>query len=317
MRCMESENKVVSIVVPVYNREGTLVRCLDSIAAQAGVERYCLVLVDNNSRDRSMAVMRQWASENAALGVSLLTESRQGASVARNAGLAVVTTPYVMFFDSDDVMLPGHLKRLLDGIAAHRQADVLCWDILCELPDGRKYRAQCDPSNIVYNQIIGSVLSTQRYAAKTDFIRGIGGWDGELPGWNDYELGVRVALSRPAIVKLADPEGRPLVRTYFTDNSITGATFSSAPAKWEMALEKIEAEVMAGCPAAVSLVGYRRAVLAGLYAREGAQDEGRRLLASAPTSGFGRRKAWLVYTFTRVFGRGARLVASPFLPKHF
>ena len=100
---MMTENHA-SIVVPVYNRATAIVRCLDSIAMQRGVEAFSVIVVDNNSTDGSAAAVSAWHDAHSEIDLMQVTETRQGAAAARNKGLNMVTTPYVMFFDSDDEM---------------------------------------------------------------------------------------------------------------------------------------------------------------------------------------------------------------------
>lgn len=300
---------LISIVVPVYNRESTLERCLDSMAAQTGIGQCHIIMVDNNSSDMSVEVIRKWSSRHPSIALELVTEPRRGAAIARNTGLDRVTTPYVMFFDSDDEMMQGHIARIINGINCNPEADLFGWDVLCELPDGRSYKAPFLCRRPMRDHLIHSSVSTQRIAVRTDFIRAVGGWDATLTGWDDFELGVRLVARHPVIVRIPDADGRPLVRTYYSDNSITGSTFSTAPRKWEDALDRIEETLAKADPAELATVAYRRAALAGLYAREKATDQARRLLAIAVAPGFGRIKSKIVYMTARHAGRGTRLMA--------
>lgn len=305
---------LVTIIVPVYNREATIIRCLDSIVNQRGIDRFELILVDNNSTDNTVEKIKQWIKRNPNLKSKLISERRQSAGAARNAGLELVATPYVMFFDSDDEMLQGHLERLLKGISQNPDADIIGWDTICQLPDMRWYGASFKCDRPMFSHLINSSLATQRYAAKARFFKSAGGWDSALPGWNDLELGVRLVSLKPKMVKLSDPADGPLVKTYFTSNSITGSSFSATPTKWESALDKIEKTVAERCPDELYLVAFRRAVLAGIYAREGAGTDARRLLKTATAKKFGKIKARAVYETARVFGRGTRLLASLLFP---
>ena len=98
----------ITIVVPVYNREYLLQRTLDSIACQS-VAPAKIVLVDNASSDSSLEMMHRWAEKITSCEVKVCVETKKGAAAARNRGLREVDSDFVMFFDSDDVMLPGHV----------------------------------------------------------------------------------------------------------------------------------------------------------------------------------------------------------------
>ncbi len=302
-------DKIAAIVIPVYNRAHTIVRCLDSIAMQKGIDRFELIIVDNASTDNSEATVQEWSAAHPEITLQLLTHSKRGAAGARNRGLEAVTEPYVLFFDSDDVMLPGHLDRLVQAIDTYPETDIFGWDITCELYDGRLYRAPFISKNALFNHLTITTFATQRFAARTDLVRSAGGWDGDLSGWDDYELGNRLLLQSPSVMKLKDSY-QPLVMTYFTEDSITGRRFSPTPEKWEVALDRIEESLRDARPDLLKVVAFRRAVLAGIYAREGASEESRRLLSKATAPGFGRAKALFCHTFIRTLGRGAGLLSK-------
>lgn len=306
-------DKLVTIVIPVYNRETTIIRCLDSIAGQRSLYYFSLIIVDNNSTDGTIKAIKSWSGNHPDIPISLIYEKQQGAAAARNAGLAEVSTPYVLFFDSDDEMLPGHLDRLICGITARPDADILGWDICCELPNKKLYTAIFACDNPLRDHMIYSSMSSQRFAAKTDFVRRSGCWDSSLSGWDDLELGARLTAHNPRMVKLPDSDGKQLVKTYFSEDSITGSSYSASPEKWETALDRIEKTISALKPSELKLVAFRRAALAGLYARENADTDARRLLTQATAKGFGKAKARAVYETARVFGRGTRILASIFL----
>ena len=313
---MMTENHA-SIVVPVYNRATAIVRCLDSIAMQRGVEAFSVIVVDNNSTDGSAAAVSAWHDAHSEIDLMQVTETRQGAAAARNKGLNMVTTPYVMFFDSDDEMRQGHLERLIKGIDKNPMADILGWNMLYVLPTGRNYLTKFITAKPIYNHLTRVILATENYAVKTDFIKKAGGWDGGLRGWDDYELGVRLLLCDPAMAKLDNDSDDPLVCPRFSEDSITGRLFSTDPGKWEKALDRIEDNLKEKCPEALYWVGYRRAVLAGMYAREGAAAEASRLLAAAPCGKLSRPKARICYEVTRLMGKGARHAAALMLPTNF
>lgn len=222
----------ITIVIPVYNRAHTIGRTLDSIDAQS-VRPAHVVLVDNNSSDGSMAVMKAWADRRRDY-VTVLSEHVPGACAARNCGLRAVTTEWTMFFDSDDVMLPDHVADFTQAIARHPGADVIGRDILTRFIDGTTRRLYFHAGrNAMFHHIFRGCLSTQRIIACTSLFRKVGGWTQGLPGWDDYELGVRLLLNTADIVAIG---GNPSVITYQQEQSISGLDFSSHPERWEESL---------------------------------------------------------------------------------
>lgn len=305
----------LTVVVPVYNRADIVGRTLDSLAAQT-LRPLTLVLVDNNSTDGSLSVLERWAAarRSPSLDVSVLSETLPGAAAARNRGLEAVTTPYVMFFDSDDFMAPGLTAAVMRAFDRPSHPDIVTWDIDIELPGGtlRRQRADVRPSRLMFNALVHGKLSTARYAARTELVRRAGGWDTTVRAWDDMELSVRLLLENPVVGRLGTDA--PQVTALFTPGSITHTTMSQVPdPRLEHALDCCTASLArAGRSAALRWVDYRRALLAAEYARAGATAQARRLLAdikSAP-----RWVYRLLNLKHRLYRRGTHLLA-PF-PRH-
>jgi len=103
----------VSIIVPVYNVERYLSRCLDSLLGQT-LKDLEVICVDDGSADGSGAILDDCARRDAR--VRVVHQANGGVSVARNAGLALVASPYVMFCDPDDWTEPTWCEELLNAI---------------------------------------------------------------------------------------------------------------------------------------------------------------------------------------------------------
>lgn len=99
---------LISIVIPVYNAEKTLERCVDSVLQQS-LSDYEAILIDDGSKDRSGAICDQYASTDQRIRV--VHQSNCGVSCARNAGIEVAHGTYITFLDSDDWIAPTHLEQ--------------------------------------------------------------------------------------------------------------------------------------------------------------------------------------------------------------
>lgn len=94
-----TRNPKVSVVIPVYNVEGYLRQCLDSIVNQT-LRDIEIVCVDDGSTDSSPAILADYAAKDPR--VKVVTRKHTNAGAARNAGMAVATGEYLGFVDSDD-----------------------------------------------------------------------------------------------------------------------------------------------------------------------------------------------------------------------
>lgn len=100
-----------SVIIPVYNSEKTLARCLDSLVCQNRADVQ-LIVVNDGSRDGSEAIIREY--EKKYPGILYISQENAGVSRARNAGLDRVAGEYVTFVDSDDYVT-GDYFASLDG----------------------------------------------------------------------------------------------------------------------------------------------------------------------------------------------------------
>lgn len=117
--CNESEK--ISVIVPVYNAEAYLRRCLESILAQTH-ENFELILVDDGSRDQSGAICDEYARRDSR--VTVVHQENGGPSSARNAGLDLAAGDWVTFVDSDDY-IDADLCEYLLSLAEKHGADIV------------------------------------------------------------------------------------------------------------------------------------------------------------------------------------------------
>ena len=96
---MEIEKEKISVIIPVYNVEKYLKRCLDSVINQT-YKNLEIILVDDGSTDNSGKICDEYAKNDKRIIV--IHKENGGVSVARNIGLDICTGDYVNFIDSDD-----------------------------------------------------------------------------------------------------------------------------------------------------------------------------------------------------------------------
>ncbi len=106
-------NTMISVVVPVYNAEKFLERTVASIQAQTDPDLE-IILVNDGSGDGSLALCRRLEKEDARIRV--IDQENQGVSVARNAGVQAARGEWISFVDSDDLLYPGMLAALREGM---------------------------------------------------------------------------------------------------------------------------------------------------------------------------------------------------------
>lgn len=101
----------ISVIVPVYNVENKIRRCIDSILAQTFTD-FELILVDDGSPDNSGVICDEYAKKDSRIRV--IHQENKGASAARNTGINEANGKYIGFVDSDDYVDSNFLKTLYD-----------------------------------------------------------------------------------------------------------------------------------------------------------------------------------------------------------
>lgn len=310
---LPDQQPLLTIVIPVYNRIGMVEDTLRSIEAQT-LRPLRVVLVDNGSTDGSMEVLVRWKQRAATpdFHITLLEESRPGACAARNRGLREVDTPYVMFFDSDDTMAPEHCARAVKALQANPYTEVAGWDVLYRREDGAAFKARFSTRNALWHNIQHGSMATLRYCLTTALARRAGAWDAGCAAWNDMEFGVRLLLLSPRMIKLG---GKPTVFVKMHPQSITGTSFAGRSDLLENTLDTIETTLAkARRTDAIRWVNLRRAILAGIYCREGAPDKSRRLMASTLAKEPSRIRRMALRGAMTITARGVRGAARIFRP---
>lgn len=115
----------LSIIVPVYNVEQWLNRCLDSLYKQElSEEEFEVILVNDGSTDSSLSMAEIFASHHS--NVRIINRENGGLSVARNTGLEYAQGCYIWFVDSDDFIEPKSIKPILE-YAENNKLDMMCF----------------------------------------------------------------------------------------------------------------------------------------------------------------------------------------------
>lgn len=148
----------VSIIIPVYNVEKYLPRCLDSACAQT-LQDIEIICINDGSTDNSGKILRDYAAKDARLKV--ISQKNGGYGKAVNAGLKAASGEYVAILESDD-WADIEMYETLYNLAAAQNLDVIKADYYRYWSDGRNKIVKIGANN--YNQVFQ--LSPQKYVGK-------------------------------------------------------------------------------------------------------------------------------------------------------
>ena len=133
---------LISIIVPVYNVEKYLSKCLDSLVNQT-YENIEIVCVDDGSTDSSGAICDEYAKKDARIKV--IHNENEGASAARNTALKVIRGEYIMFVDGDDWIDKDTCECCVNVLEQH-DVDLILWSY------SREYGTSIKPKRIFEHQ---------------------------------------------------------------------------------------------------------------------------------------------------------------------
>ena len=114
------KKELISIIIPVYNVQQYLSRCIDSVLRQT-YPHFELILVNDGSPDESPQICDDYAKRDGRIKV--IHKTNGGLSSARNAGLDIALGAYITFVDSDDWIHEQYLEKLFSMITSHN-ADI-------------------------------------------------------------------------------------------------------------------------------------------------------------------------------------------------
>lgn len=106
------KNKLVSVIIPFYNSEKTIVRALDSVINQT-IKPYEIIVIDDGSLDNSYFLVQHYIEQHPSVKFKLIKKTNGGVSSARNAGLKEATGDFMAFLDSDDEWFLDKLEKQL------------------------------------------------------------------------------------------------------------------------------------------------------------------------------------------------------------
>ena len=194
----------LSIIVPVYNVEAFLNKCVDSLLAQdLSKEDYEVILVDDGSTDSSGALCDTLAAEHG--NIRVIHQQNRGLSGARNAGIPVASGTYVLFVDSDDFLCPNVLGTLV-GLMESKELDILRFNYQNVNMDGAVFEPNkyvkpfVDYSDVVcdgetfLNERLGYACYAWQFLVKASILRQEGNGFKEGIYFEDVEWTPRILL---------------------------------------------------------------------------------------------------------------------------
>lgn len=126
---------MISIVIPLYNKEQSIAQTLDSVISQEGAD-FEVVIVDDGSTDHSYTIAKGYADRDSR--IHLYQQENGGPGKARNTGVKIAQGDWILFLDADDELLPNALKTYALFINKQPKANMFLMEML--VTDGKNSR---------------------------------------------------------------------------------------------------------------------------------------------------------------------------------
>lgn len=183
-----SHQPIVSVIIPCYNQATYLPAAIESVIVQT-YKSFEIIVVNDGSKDNTDEVAQRYEA------VIYLEQVNQGVSTARNNGLKIAKGKYIIFLDSDDVLLPSALELGVQILEGQPQTSFV--SSRCELRTRSGKLLICSPevSNPSYEELLrrNFIWHPASVMFRKDILCEIGGFDRQYNICADFDLYIRIA----------------------------------------------------------------------------------------------------------------------------
>lgn len=181
---MKSDGNTVSIIIPTYNRSGSILKAIKSVVGQTS-ESWELIIVDDGSNDDTYEVIKTYIDLPR---IHYYFQDNKGVSSARNYGASKANEEFLIFLDSDDFLFPNLISEL--QVLDLNDYDLICWEVL-KTWDGEQKVWKPKRLNSMYNHFKVHFLAGSVAYRKSIFYA-VEGYDENIKFGENYELGLRI-----------------------------------------------------------------------------------------------------------------------------
>lgn len=199
------------MVIPTFQRESSIARSVESVLGQAPEVPH-LIVVDDGSTDGTGEILRAFGDR-----IRVITKENGGVSLARNAGIELVETPWVAFLDSDDALHPGALAAACECLVSAQDACLFSARVLeGGVPTGRTMTKPTAADDYSVESLLGpdEAYALPAGVFPAEQVRAVNGFDPRINGSEDYLFllrlvvrGVRLRILREPLFDKEEGEG--------------------------------------------------------------------------------------------------------------
>lgn len=193
-----NETPLVSIVIPAYNVESTVIETLESVVGQtySNIET---IIVDDGSTDNTLEIVKQFITDKPTLHV--YTKGNEGLAATRNYGFQFVKGKYLLFLDADDLIDPRFVELCIEIFKTQPEVDIVTTQVQLFERENRIYEYPAfSPATLLRENcfVITSMI-------KSEAFREIGMFDTSMKFHEDWDMWIRMTEKYNNVVHINKP----------------------------------------------------------------------------------------------------------------
>lgn len=224
-------SSTISVIIPVYNGENTIIRCLESIPKSNKIKE--ILIVDDGSVDSSIEKVNEWKLKQCnTKNIQIIKQTNKGVSSARNAGLSKASGNWVIFLDCDDEISIELIENFCIYRKAHEQTRAFFFNglkndvngekegdfILSRFPDINEYSRFSKFDNYLLSKVvIGSPFPMCAAVINRKSALDVGGFSTEYRYGEDRLFWIKIIINNDTIVS-----SKKCVQVNYNGNNVTG-----------------------------------------------------------------------------------------------
>ena len=201
------DSKLISIIVPSFNRADLIAETLNSVFSQTYQKWECII-VDDGSSDNTIDIINSFIQKDSRFSLIKRNRFPKGAPTCRNIGLDISNGEFIIYLDSDDILAPYCLEQRFNKFSVHFDMDFLVFKSLLFVDEpfsnGFYWNIDNEENDLARFIKLDALWQTSGPIYKKEFLLKMNGFKEDLLFWQDYDLHLRCLLKKGMYLKFFD-----------------------------------------------------------------------------------------------------------------
>jgi glycosyltransferase involved in cell wall biosynthesis len=187
---------MISIIIPTFNTANYLPSAIDSVLLNIAAVEYEVLVVDDGSTDNTREIIQSYIVKQS---IRYISQENRGLAAARNTGIRAARGEYIVFLDSDDIILPEKLSIQSTYLDQHPEIDLVYsqseWFIENDFSNTMSVNFPIYEGNVADKLFFGNFVHVNSVMVRKEKILALGLFDETLRELEDWDLWLRMVLS--------------------------------------------------------------------------------------------------------------------------